>query len=113
MTERLNAVYMAELENIDDVETGQGKVKIVDKEVIFTQTEDGKFTVGVKMAIRKRVIKMTENGAIMEQSNPELVGDYKVLSVDDPISEIRKAINDCIANIVEGIKEMYGQPQEA
>ena len=112
--ERFNATCIFDCKNIKKVETNNSVVNVQDTEIIITQPNPEKYTVGVKMTVRNRVFtKVSENEIICEQGRPELIGDYKELSSDMPMSEIVKAVNECIDNVVEGIKIKFGQPDEA
>jgi hypothetical protein len=115
MTEvKLNASYKdSRLNDIDVIETDIGKVCVMDKEVIFTNCEDGRFTVGVKLNARLRRVKHLEDGG-MEATylEPKLYGAFEELNTNDSISKITTAINTCIDNIIDGIKQMYAQPKE-
>lgn len=112
--ERFNATCIFDCKKIEKVETSKGVVNVQDTEVIITQPNVDKITVGVKMTVRNRVFtKVSEKEFICEQGKPELIGDYKELSSDMPISEIIKVVNECIDNVVEGIKNKFGQPDEA
>ena len=100
--ERFNATCIFDCKKIEKVETSKGVVNVQDTEIIITQPNEEKITVGVKMTFRNRVFtKVSDNEIICEQGKPELIGDYKELSSDMPISEIIKAVNKCIDSVVE------------
>lgn len=111
---KINAIYKdSRINDIDVIETDIGKVCVMDKEVIFTNCEDGRFTVGVKLNARLRSVTHLEGGGMeVTYLDPKWYGAFEELNANDSISKITTAINTCIDNIIDGIKQMYAQPKE-
>lgn len=108
---RLNAIYKnTRLNDIDVIETDIGMFRVGDREVVFTNTED-KFTIGVKLQIRLKKEKKLKNFWMgLTYLDPEWFGAFVELNNNEPISKIIDAINTCIEDIIDGIKQMYAQP---
>ena len=111
---RFNALYKdCSLNDIEVIETDIGMFCVMDKEVVFTNTEDGRFTIGVKLKLRqRRAQKLDSGGMEVTYFDPEWYGAFVELDLNQPISKITDAINECIDINADGIKQMYAQPRE-
>lgn len=111
---RLNAIFKDyHLNDIEVIDTDVGKFCVVDREVVFTNNQDGKFTIGMKLNLRlRRAKKLDDGGMEVIYLDPRWYGTFKELDLNDPISKITDAFNECIYDIVDGIKQMYAQPEE-
>ena len=117
----IDASYNAVLDNIEEVETAQGKVRITDKKIIFhhldkndpLNTTKADFSVGIKMTAIKRVFEMKSEREFEVRDIPEMFGNWVYLSEDASMKDMHEAIVVCINSCIEGIKKQYGQPIKA
>ena len=110
---RFNALYKdCRLNDIEDIETSIGKFCVDDKEVTFTNTEGGKFIIGVKLNLRLRRVKAEDGEVKVTYLDPEWFGAFIEIDSNEPINKITNAINTCIEDNIDGIKQMYAQPKE-
>ena len=101
------------LNDIEVIDTDVGKFCVVDREVVFTNNEDGKFMIGVKLKLRLRRAKKLDSGGMeVTYLDPEWFGAFIEIDSNEPINKITNAINTCIEDNIDGIKQMYAQPKE-
>lgn len=117
----INATYAAALNDVEELKTPNGNIKIRDKKLLIKLITaedphntfgDDYFSVGVKMTAAKRVITPTENGFSVTET-PELFGNYRRLTLEASMKDMHEAIEACIEECIKAINKHFGQPTEA
>ena len=117
----IDAAYSSELDNIEFIDTAEGKVKITDKKLIirrldkedFLNLSGADFTVGVKMTAIKRVFEKKSDKEFEVRAIPEMFGNYVQLTEDASMKDMHEAIEHCINVCIAEIRKQFGQPDEA
>ena len=117
----INATYAAALNDVEELKTPNGNIKIRDKKLLIKliTAEDPHNTLGhdyffffFKMTAANRVITPTENGFSVTET-PELFGNYRRLTLETSMKDMHEAIEACIKECIKAINKHFGQPTEA